>query len=104
MAETILSLKDAALTLDGNAGRVEILKGITLDVARGETSRRRHPGAGSNPSTRMTFDCAIERAERSRSGSPRDRDMSGRRVHARAFCDFATATGTTLASERRKRR
>ena len=37
MAETILSLKDARLSLDGNAGRVDILNGITLDVARGET-------------------------------------------------------------------
>ena len=37
MAETILTLKDARLTLDGNAGRVDILKGITLDIARGET-------------------------------------------------------------------
>lgn len=32
-----LSLTDARLTLDGNAGRVEILKGVTLDIAAGET-------------------------------------------------------------------
>ncbi len=37
MAETVLSLKDAELTLSGNAGAVEILRGITLDVTRGET-------------------------------------------------------------------
>ena len=35
MTDTILSLRDAALSLDGNAGRVDILKGITLDVERG---------------------------------------------------------------------
>ena len=35
MTEAILSLKDATLSLDGNAGRVAILKGITLDIGRG---------------------------------------------------------------------
>ncbi len=37
MAQAILSLQDARLTLQGNAGPVEILRGITLDVGRGET-------------------------------------------------------------------
>lgn len=37
MTEAILSLKDARLTLRGNAGDIDILHGITLDVARGET-------------------------------------------------------------------
>lgn len=37
MSDIILSLQDAQLALDGNAGRVEILHGITLDVVRGET-------------------------------------------------------------------
>lgn len=37
MTEPVLSLSDAMLTLQGNAGPVEILRGITLDVARGET-------------------------------------------------------------------
>jgi putative ABC transport system ATP-binding protein len=35
--ETVISIKDLGLSLDGNAGRVDILHGITLDVARGET-------------------------------------------------------------------
>ncbi|CUK06669.1 putative ABC transporter ATP-binding protein/MT1014 [Shimia thalassica] len=34
---TVLSLKDARLALDGNAGRIKILHGISLDVAKGET-------------------------------------------------------------------
>ncbi|MEQ9694333.1 ABC transporter ATP-binding protein [Shimia sp. SDUM112013] len=34
---TVLSLKDARLALDGNAGRIEILHGISLEVAKGET-------------------------------------------------------------------
>ena len=37
MSDPILSLQDAQLALDGNAGRVEILHGITLEVTRGET-------------------------------------------------------------------
>ncbi|PTQ73366.1 ABC transporter ATP-binding protein [Celeribacter persicus] len=35
--EPIISTTDARLTLDGNAGRVEILRGITFEVTRGET-------------------------------------------------------------------
>lgn len=37
MAEPVLSLKDASLSLDGNAGRVDILHGISLDVLSGDT-------------------------------------------------------------------
>jgi len=37
MTDPILSLSDIRLSLDGNAGPIDILKGITLDVARGET-------------------------------------------------------------------
>jgi putative ABC transport system ATP-binding protein len=37
MTDPVLSLKAAGLTLQGNAGPVEILRGITLDVAQGET-------------------------------------------------------------------
>ena len=37
MSDPVLSLKDASLSLNGNAGLVNILRGITLDVARGET-------------------------------------------------------------------
>lgn len=37
MTDPILSLKDAALSLNGNAGRVDILHNITLDVHPGET-------------------------------------------------------------------
>ena len=37
MSDTVLTLADTELTLDGNAGPVEILKSITLDVRRGET-------------------------------------------------------------------
>ena len=33
----VIALEDVALTLRGNAGPVNILRGITLEVARGET-------------------------------------------------------------------
>ena len=37
MGDTVLGLRDAKLVLAANSGPVEILRGITLDVARGET-------------------------------------------------------------------
>lgn len=37
MTDQVYTLKDAALSLDGNAGRVDILRGITLQVTRGES-------------------------------------------------------------------
>jgi len=61
MAETILSLKDARLTLDGNAGRVDILKGITLDIARGETLGLVGP-SGSGKSSLLMLMGGLERA------------------------------------------
>ncbi len=61
MTETILSLSDAELTLDGNAGRVEILKGITLDIARGETVGLIGP-SGSGKSSLLMLLGGLERA------------------------------------------
>ncbi|MDA9865251.1 ATP-binding cassette domain-containing protein [bacterium] len=61
MAETILSLSDAELTLDGNAGRVEILKGITLDVTRGDTLGLIGP-SGSGKSSLLMLMGGLERA------------------------------------------
>jgi len=37
MTDPILSLKETSLSLNGNAGQVDILHSISLDVARGET-------------------------------------------------------------------
>ncbi|TMV10140.1 ABC transporter ATP-binding protein [Ruegeria sediminis] len=37
MTTPVLALQDAALSLEGNAGRVDILRDITLTVKRGET-------------------------------------------------------------------
>lgn len=61
MTETILTLKDAALSLNGNAGIVEILHGITLDVHRGETLGLIGP-SGSGKSSLLMLMGGLERA------------------------------------------
>lgn len=61
MTETLLSLTDAQLSLDGNAGRVDILKGITLEVRRGETLGLVGP-SGSGKSSLLMLMGGLERA------------------------------------------
>lgn len=59
--DTILSLKDVRLALEGNAGRVEILHGISLDVQKGETLGLVGP-SGSGKSSLLMLMGGLERA------------------------------------------
>ena len=61
MPETILALEDARLTLMGNAGPVDILKGIDLAVERGETLGLTGP-SGSGKSSLLMLMGGLERA------------------------------------------
>lgn len=70
MGQSVLALKSAMLTLAGNAGPVEILKGIDLDVAAGETLGLIGP-SGSGKSSLLMLMGGLERAT---SGSVRALD------------------------------
>lgn len=61
MSSPLLSLIDARLALEGNAGRVEILHGITLDVHSGETVGLVGP-SGSGKSSLLMLMGGLERA------------------------------------------
>ena len=61
MTDPILSLRDARLTLAANAGPIEILKGITLDVARAETLGLVGP-SGSGKSSLLMLMGGLEKA------------------------------------------
>jgi putative ABC transport system ATP-binding protein len=61
MTEPVLELTEARLTLKGNAGPVEILRGITLRVDRGETLGLVGP-SGSGKSSLLMLMAGLERA------------------------------------------
>ena len=61
MSDTIYTLKDATLSLDGNAGRVDILHGITLELKRGQSLGLIGP-SGSGKSSLLMLMGGLERA------------------------------------------
>jgi putative ABC transport system ATP-binding protein len=60
-ADPVISLEDVCLSLDGNAGRVDILNAITLDVQRGQTLGLVGP-SGSGKSSLLMLMGGLERA------------------------------------------
>ncbi|MGR3714175.1 MAG: ABC transporter ATP-binding protein [Shimia sp.] len=58
---SVLTLQDATLALDSNAGRVQILHGISLDVHKGETLALVGP-SGSGKSSLLMLMGGLERA------------------------------------------
>lgn len=61
MTDPVLSIADANLSLDGNAGRVDILHDISLDVADGETLGLVGP-SGSGKSSLLMLMGGLEQA------------------------------------------
>lgn len=61
MTDPVLSLRGARLALDGNAGRVDILHGIDIDVMAGETVGLIGP-SGSGKSSLLMLMGGLERA------------------------------------------
>ncbi len=86
MTTPVLSLKNATLSLDGNAGRVDILHGISLEIQSGEAVGLVGP-SGSGKSSLLMLMGGLEQA-------------TGGRIHA-LNQDLTTMNEDALARFRR---
>ena len=62
MTEAVIELKDVSLTLGAGASQVQVLKGVSLDVARGEATGIVGP-SGSGKSTLLMVIAGLERVD-----------------------------------------
>ena len=62
MTEAVIELKDVSLTLGAGASQVHVLKGVSLDVARGEATGIVGP-SGSGKSTLLMVIAGLERVD-----------------------------------------
>ena len=72
MSSPVIALEDVALTLTGNAGPVKILRGVTLEVAAGETLGLVGP-SGSGKSSLLMLIGGLETATAGRVDGARRR-------------------------------
>ena len=61
MTDPVFQIKDASLKLDSNTGKVDILHGITLEIAQGETVAFTGP-SGSGKSSLLMVMGGLEQA------------------------------------------
>jgi putative ABC transport system ATP-binding protein len=87
MSNPILSLKDVHLSLNGNAGMVDILHGISLDVTKGETLALIGP-SGSGKSSLLMVMGGLEQAT---GGTIRAVNQDLTNLDEDALCQVSTA-------------
>ena len=89
MTEAVIELKDVSLTLGAGASQVHVLKGVSLDVARGEATGIVGP-SGSGKSTLLMVIAGLERVD---AGNVR---IAGEMITGRSEDQVAAFRGRTV--------